>query len=167
MSKVKYLTWHENNKIVQTKLSGENIALKTSSTLMTRLLILARSFRELDLKNAICTYELSSMNAMLMTAEGYFHPCNDKSQLIHLLEEKAPIVSSSPSKAGKTSCNKSTIIINGMAVVHEMAVHKDKISKCHDLSYYFLSAIESKSKKYTKTYVVFDQYTEDFLMELT
>ena len=156
MSKVKYLTWHENNKIVQTKLSGENIALKASSTLMARLLILACSSRELDLKNAICTYEFSPVNAMLMTAEGYLYPCNDKSQLIHLLKEKAPVVNGSPSRAGETSCNKTAIIIDGMAVVHEMAVHKDKISKCHDLSYYFVSAIERKSKKYTKTYVVFD-----------
>lgn len=133
MSKVKYLTWHENNKIVQTKLSGENIALKASSTLMARLLILARSSRELDLRNAICTYEFSPVNAMLITAEGYLHPCNDKSQLIHLLEEKAPAVNSSPSGAGETSCNKTAIIIDGMAVVHEMAVHKDKIrvTTCH------------------------------------
>lgn len=167
MSKVKYLTWHENNKVVHTKLSGENIALKASSTLMARLLILARSSREFDLKTAICTYEFSPVNAMLMTAEGYLHPCNDKSQLIHLLEEKAPVVISSPSGASGTSCSKSAIIIDGMAVVHEMAVHKDKICKCHDLSYYFVSAIESKSKNYTKTYVVFDQYTEGSLKELS
>ena len=100
---------------------------------MARLLILAHSSRELDLKNAICTSEFSLVNAMLMIVEGYLHTCNDKSQFIYLLEEKAPTANSSSSGAGKTSSDKTAIIIDGMSVVHEMAVYKDKISKCHNL----------------------------------
>ena len=86
MTKVKQLGWDDNNKTAQTKISGEQITLKASNSLISRLLILAPSTRDVDLKEVVSTYEFSPINHFLMSPDGLLHPCNDKSELIHHLE---------------------------------------------------------------------------------
>lgn len=169
MTKVKHLGWNDNNKSTRTKIGGEQVTLKASNSLMSRLLILTRSSRDVDLKEAVSTYEFSPINHMLMTPDGLLHPCNDKSQLIHHLENHgsaengqadAPLLDDLP-------LDRASIIIDAMAVVHEMAVFKDKISSCGDLAEHFVNAINSKSRPYSKCYVVFDQYCQSSLKEIT
>ena len=57
---------------------------------MARLLVIARSSRELDMKEIIGAYELSATNQLLMTGDGRLqslHPCQEKAQLMHQLEQ--------------------------------------------------------------------------------
>lgn len=171
MSKIKHLGWNENTKSSQAKIGGEQVTLKASNSLMTRLLVLARSSRDVDLKDAVCTYEFSPINHMLMTTDGLLHPCHDKSQLIHLLEQhgrtRAADDEDAPSAPDVLPPDGAAVIIDAMAVVHEMAVFKHEISTCRDLAEHFVGAINIKSRRYSKSYVVFDQYSQSSLKETT
>ena len=50
------------------------------------------------------------------------------------------------------------IIIDGMAVVHELNVHKSHIDNCQDLSTFFIRANDNKSFGYCEAYLLFDDY---------
>ncbi|KAG1651814.1 Integrator complex subunit 11 [Nymphon striatum] len=62
--------------------------------------------------------------------------------------------------------NNTSILFDAMAVVREMAVFKDTIKVCGNLAKHFVNAISSKSRPYTKSYVVFDQYKQSLLKEI-
>ena len=47
----------------------------------------------------------------------------------------------------------STIITDGMAVLHELNVHKSNIDNCQDLSAFFIRAIDNKSFSHCETYL--------------
>ena len=81
MSKVKVLGWSAGCKPLKTNTALEQDSLRASNSLMARLLVIARSSRELDVKEVIGTYELSTTNQQLMTGDGRLHPCQDKVQL--------------------------------------------------------------------------------------
>jgi hypothetical protein len=83
MTKVKVEGWSSVTKSVKTKLSSMEITIKASSSMMAHLLVITRSSRDIDLKHVIGKYEFSTINHMLMTADGKLHPCLDKAQLIH------------------------------------------------------------------------------------
>ena len=51
------------------------------------------------------------------------------------------------------------IIIDGMAVVHELNVHKIQIDNCQDLSAFFIRAIDNKYFGYREAYLMFDDYS--------
>jgi hypothetical protein len=53
---------------------------------MSRLLVLARSSREVNLEEAIGKYEFSTINRTLMKPDGSLHPTLDKSKIITVLE---------------------------------------------------------------------------------
>ena len=53
---------------------------------MSRLLVLARSSREVNLEEAIGKYEFSTINRTLMKADGFLHLTLDKGKSITVLE---------------------------------------------------------------------------------
>ena len=53
---------------------------------MSRLLVLARSSREVNLEEAIGKYEFSTINRTLMKADGFPHLTLDKGKIITVLE---------------------------------------------------------------------------------
>ena len=98
MKKVKVLGWSAGCKPLKTNTALEHVSLRASNSLMARLLVITRSSRELDVREVIGTYELSNTNQQLMTGDGRLHPCQDKAQLMHQLENlvvsKGPVSSS-------------------------------------------------------------------------
>ena len=173
MSKVKYLGWNDNNKSTKVKITGEHVTLTASNSLLSRLLILTRSTRDIDLKEVISKYEFSPINHMLMGTDGSLHACTDKYQLIHLLENQGRDLTSRNedecflSSDDSQVCDANAIIIDAMVVVHEIAAIKTNISTCGDLAEHFVGTINNNSSHYTKTYVVFDQYSQLSLKEIT
>ena len=65
MSKLKVIGWTDGAKPIKAKVGAEEIVLKQSSSLLARLLIIARSSRDVDLKDVISMYELSAINHTL------------------------------------------------------------------------------------------------------
>ena len=90
-SKVPVLGWTAGTRPVKAKTGSTEITLKTSSSMMARLLVITRSSRDIDLKHVIGKHEFSATNHMLMTPEGKLHPCCDKAQLIHKLTDQVEV----------------------------------------------------------------------------
>ena len=104
-----------------------------------------------------------------MGTDGSLHACTDKYQLIHLLENQGRDLTSRNEDECFFSqvCDANAIIIDAMVVVHEIAAIKTNISTCGDLAEHFVGTINNKSSHYTKTYVVFDQYSQLSLKKIT
>jgi hypothetical protein len=75
------------NKKTSVKLRDKTVDLKETKDLYGRLMVLARSNRDIDQKQAIGKYEFTLTPRALFAANGTMLPCTDKSQLIHLLEK--------------------------------------------------------------------------------
>ena len=84
----------ENNKMYMSgikkytvKVRDKTIDLKETKSLYGRLMVLARSNRDIDHKQAIGTYEFTLTPRALFTPSGSMLMCSDKSKLIHALEK--------------------------------------------------------------------------------
>ncbi|CAL8331533.1 unnamed protein product [Arctogadus glacialis] len=87
---------HQNNKMfmsankkITVKLRDKNVDLKETKDLYGRLMVLARSSRDINQKEAIGDYEFSLTPRALFAPDGTIQPCLDKSKLIHLLNKFA------------------------------------------------------------------------------
>ena len=76
-----------SNKTHKVKIRDKIIDLKETKYLYGRLMVLARSNREIDQKQAVGTYEFTLTPRALFSPNGSVLPCNDKSKLIHVLEK--------------------------------------------------------------------------------
>ena len=112
--------------------------------------VISQSSHDVDLKQVVGMYELSTMNNVLMQAGGLLHPCTDKSQLAHEFlhqmdmdsdsEMDGPLPSNVPDQAA--------LVIDGMAVVNEQTVFKAALKNCNDLASYFVKANDRKGLTY-------------------
>lgn len=145
MNKVKLLTWTDASKTVKISLPTKEIELKQTRSLFARLLIIARTREGLNLQDLIGRYEFSCVPRSLFAADGSLLPCTDKSKLMALLESLATaesegsqdmdeILSSDDtnqmflhaestdlSQPMTLETNKKALILDGMAVVHELS----------------------------------------------
>ena len=165
MSKLKYLNWKDGCKSISLKASSEVVSLKATNSLFVRLLLVAKSSRELDLQEIVGTHEFVHYNANLMRPDGSLLSTTSKSALIHELEGvvsgtetseesiEEPII---PRQSAHVS---TSIVIDGMALVQEMVVRKDDIKCCRDLSECFIRSVDNKSQCYSDIYLLFDNYT--------
>lgn len=136
------------------------VSLKATNSLFVRMLLIAKSSRELDLEDIVGKHEFASSNATLMKPDGSLLPSTNKSVLIHELESKvAESATSQMGEGSTTQCSPTSIIIDGMALVQEMVVYKSQIKTCKDLLDCFVRSVDSKSVGYVDAYVVFDNYS--------
>ena len=77
------------NKRHAVKARDKTIDMKQTKDLYGRLMILARSNRDVDQKEAIGNYEFTLTPRTHYAPDGSVLPCTDKSKLIHLLEQLA------------------------------------------------------------------------------
>ena len=73
------------NKTTTIKLRDKKVDLKETNDLYGRLMILAKSTRDIDQKGAIGNYEWTLIPRSLFSIDGTMLRCTDKSKLIHLL----------------------------------------------------------------------------------
>ena len=125
----------------------------------------------MDLKEIIGKYEFSNINRMLMTANGKLHPCEDKSQLLHILQALVPdIPNSTANKQPEHSTHRqvpdnTVLLVDGMAVVNELSIFETALKNCKNLGDYFVRAVANKSNVYTCVYVIFDNYNVESSMK--
>ena len=166
MPKLKFLSWKDGYKTVKLKASSGVMNLKATNSLFVRLLLIAKSSRDLDLEDVISKHEFSHFNATLMKRDGSLLPSLSKSSLTHELESIAP-VSPEESKQDAPPETSPAIIIDEMAVVHELNVHKGHIGNCQDLSSFFVCVVDNKSVGYREAYIFFDDYSTTSLKDHT
>ena len=75
------------NNTHKVKIREKIVDLKETKDLYGRLMVLARSNRDIDQKQAVGTYEFTLTPRALFSPNGSVLPCNDKSKLIHVLEK--------------------------------------------------------------------------------
>ena len=73
------------NKKTTVKLRDKNVDLKETKDLYGRLMVLAKSSRDTNQKEAIGNHEFTLTPRALFAPDGTILPCLDKSKLIHLL----------------------------------------------------------------------------------
>ena len=106
--------------------------LKDDRSLFARMLIVARSRSEVNLKEAIGQHEFTSFPRALFALDGSLLPGTDKSKLMRILEERPNQETTQHGQQPEDSPedieqaegillpSKKVTIIDGMAVVHEM-----------------------------------------------
>ena len=74
------------NKKSTVKIRDKTVDFKETNDLYGRLLVLARSNRQIDQKQAVGNYEFTQTPRALFAPNRDILPCTDKSKLIHLRE---------------------------------------------------------------------------------
>ena len=140
MTKSKFLSWNSLSKEIKLQAKSEVLTLRETTGLMSRsrLLIIARSSRDVDMEEVIVNYEFSTTNRTLMKPDGSVHPTLNKSSIIAVLEElsaEAPTNSQiePPSQENNSNTTGRCLVVNGMAVVQEIMAVKS-LNNCKELA---------------------------------
>ena len=86
MNKVQLKMWKSARKTVKHKLADQVVELKDDRSLFARMLIVARSRPEINLKESIGQHEFTSLPRALFSVSGALLPATDKSKLMAILE---------------------------------------------------------------------------------
>lgn len=166
LKKVKFLNWSDGSKVVKTKNCAQEVSLKSTNALFVRLLLIAKSSRHIRLEEIIGNYELSSVSASLMNADGTLQICTDKSKLTTALECLTTTSTSQDAAATAATFMPKAILFDGMAVVNEAHAVKEKILNCKDLATILIQLIRSKSRSYDESYILFDDYEVESMKDV-
>ncbi|KAL5016812.1 hypothetical protein ScPMuIL_006401 [Solemya velum] len=155
MTKLKFLNWDDLCRRVKLKDKTVEFQLKTMASLFSRLLVIARSDRDLDFQQAISEHEFNNINPMLINPDGNLLTCKNKSDLIHALEEQSECINVPESV--EILPTKRFIVIDGMAVVQaliQIVTHET----CKQLAKAYVKGIDTQLHTYTGGRVIFDNY---------
>ena len=135
----------QNNKMYMSsskkqsvKIRDQTVDLKETKNLYGRLMVLTRSNRDIDQKNAVGNYEFTLTPRALFAPDGSMLPCTDKSKLIHNLEKLVNTEEQTETPAAdeqdddrdpvSSSATSSTIpkiaIVDGMVLVQKITKKK-------------------------------------------
>ena len=151
--------------VVQTKIKGQLMHIKQERRLLSRLLVIAKSRPEFELKDAIGKFELN------VTPPSNFHPdgsmimLSSKSNVVPLVMNMAVQdgkVDMPPERQDVTK----VIIIDAMCVVN-MVVKTPEMTTSKHFASKFLQIIGGMSASYDEIRIVFDQYLPGMLKQTT
>lgn len=162
MKKMNLHTWQHASKSVTHKSGSQVVELKTERNLFARCLIVARSRPDIDIRDALGTYEFSTYPRSLFDSSGQLLPTVDKSKLMSALEACSPVTTTVTATNDAASSqtgldNENCTVIDGMAVVQEMG-KPQWVKTCSDLADHFCTRIQQKGSRYKEVHVVFDRY---------
>ena len=123
MKKRKLLTWRSNGKKVSVSLKDEVVELQKDRNLFARLMMVAKSRPEIDIKEAIGQYEFSVVPRSLFANDGTMFHCSMKSALMSVLEKTCESLDTSRTDDSVASSAPSTMtvaIIDGMAELQSL-----------------------------------------------
>ncbi|KAE8278585.1 hypothetical protein D5F01_LYC23497 [Larimichthys crocea] len=170
------------NKKIAVKLRDNTVDLKETKDLFARLMVLARSNRDIDYKEAIGNYEFTLTPRALFTPDGTILPCHDKSKLIHLLEkltkeDKPTEVGSSthqdavdtgtPDLTSSDQPSRKIALVDGMVLVQKLSKKPATVLTVKDLSVCFNDRLMQLTRDYDEVILVFDTYRADSLKNVT
>lgn len=155
MKNINLKMWKCASKKVLIKTKTEIIELRETSSLMMRMLVVARSRPELDLKQGIGNYEFSVVPRALFAVDGTLHHCSTKSNLMAILEGVGK--KDTEEMETESAVQHSVAIIDGMAEVQSLPKTKD-IKTCEQLAILFVNRLENKYCSFSEVHVIFDRY---------
>ena len=160
MVKQKFLNWEDSCKIIKLKGSSGHVEMKATNSLFARMLIIAKSNRQIDLEDVISNHEFTQINTILMNSDGSLIPSTDKSDLIHILEGLVvpddDLVDGLSAQIDEDHSD-TYLVIDGMSVVHEL-MSVIQFPTCKALADVFTNTIAARCKDYKGGRVIFDNY---------
>jgi len=153
MSKVKFFNWDDLCRTTRLKTKTKEFQMRSTTSLFSRLMMIARSERNNDLQAAISQHEFHSVSHLLMNPDGTLLT-SKKSDLVKALMD---IVLQTPVPSPPSSGT--VLVIDGMAVVQAL-VHAVTFRSCADLGKAFPTNIDALLKDYDGGRVIFDNYTK-------
>ena len=96
---------------------------------MSRMFVVAKSERNLDLQKSVTEFEFSNVNHVLMNDDGSLLKCQNKSELIHALESVVDKKDQTETEVNKSNRH---LNIDAMAVVR-VIMHAVKLKTCSQL----------------------------------
>ncbi|KAG1712215.1 Tyrosine-protein kinase Btk29A [Nymphon striatum] len=152
-----------DNNNCTVKIRDKSIDLKETKDLFGRLMVLARSSRDVDQNKAIGNFEFTLTPRALFAPSGSLLPCNDKSKLIHALTNLVP------KETTQTPIipDKKIAVIDGMVLVQKLSKKSPTMATVKDLSETFYERLTNLTQRYDEVIVVFDTYKPDSLKETT
>ena len=178
VKKEKNLMYMSGNKKHAVKIRDKTVDLKETKYLYGRLVILARSNRGIDQKQAVGTYEFTLTPRSLFSPDGAVLPCSDKSKLIHALEkmvttdtdhadqQEQPIESTHSTTSDEDHCQR-IAVVDGMVLVHKLSTKAAAVVTVKDLSVCFNERRMNLTRHFDEVIVVFDTYKADSLKNRT
>ena len=117
MKKRKLLTWRSNGKKVKVSLQDKVVELQEDRSLFARLMMVAKSRPETDIKEAIGQHEFSVVPRSLFANDGTMLHCSLKSALMGILEkiDESSYTSTADNSVGIPTTTMKVAIIDGMA----------------------------------------------------
>ena len=150
------------NKKTKFKVADQIVELKSERSLFARLVIVAKSRPEIDIKDSIGKFEFTTFPRSLFDGSGNLLATTNKSQLLSIIEKspetKVDVIENSTEYAYK-AC-----VIDGMALVQEMG-KPSSVNTCLDLANHFLDRLATKTEKYDEIHLVFDSYDIDMSLK--
>ena len=158
------------NKKTTVKLRDKTVDLKETKDLYGRLIVLARSSRDINQKEAIGNHEFTLTPRALFVPDDTILPCLDKSKLIHLLNKLA--TAETPQEDQKPedgiditpdAPSRKIALVDGMVLLQKMAKKPATIVTVKDLSECFNDRLMSLTRDYDEIILAFDTYRDDSL----
>ena len=152
----------------------KNVDLKETMDLYGRLMVLARSSRDINQKEAIGNHEFTLTPRAFFAPDGTILPCLDKSKLIHFLNklatEETPQENQQPEDGMDITPDAPShkiALVDGMVLLQKMAKKPTTIVTIKDLSECFNDRLMSLTRDYDEIILVFDTYRDDSLKSTT
>ena len=166
MPKVKLERWSSATKCSRVKVINKTVELKENRSLFARMAIVAQSRPEINIEEAIGTYEFSCISRALFASDGSLLPCVGKSKLMQVLEKEATTETSHEDRQcsvpilgePEDSTKYMVAIVDAMVIVQEIASSAINIKTCKDFAAQFVKYVEAKTNTYNEVHVIFDHY---------
>ena len=122
-------------------------------------MVLARSNRDIDQKQAIGEHEFTLTPRSLFAPDGTVLPCSDKSKLIHSLQKMVPGPQEQNELAETNESQGQKIaVVDGMVLVQKLYTKSASVNTVKDLSIYFNERLMNITRDYDEIIVAFDTY---------
>jgi len=159
MKKCQLKTWKSARKSMKHKVADQVVELKDVRSLFARMLIVARSRPEMNLKESIGQHEFTSFPRALFTVSGELLPCTYKIKLMAVLQDlpNKIIVDLQPEDDIIPLTPRNATVIDGMAIVQAMG-KPPWVKTCAQLADHFTATLDSKCREYDKIHLAFDSY---------
>jgi len=160
------------NKKTTVKFQDKTVDLKETKDLYGRLMVLAKSSRDINQKDAIGNHKFILTPRALFAPDGTILPCLDKSKLIHLLNKLATAETAQEDQQPENGMDttpdapsRKIALVEGMVLVQQMAKKPATIVTIKDLSECFNDRLMSLTRDYDEIILVFEHIQGQFSEE--
>ena len=160
MKKTNLSVWKSVNKKTKLKVANQIVELKSERSLFARLVVVAKSRPEIDIKDSIGKFEFTTFPRSLFDGSGNLLAMTNKSQLLNIIEKSLE----TKVHVTENTTEHKACVIDGMALVQEMG-KPSSVSTCLDLAEHFLERLATKTETYAEIHLVFDRYDIDMSLK--